>query len=1511
MTRTVKRETLNMFNRDSLVNTARERAVPSGGAYPDCVDAADEECCLALHQVSYDQDSAADIESGCAARCLLERRTGFEHACLPGHDECMDDGAANGVAWAQSRFVKVMCFCGGRFSIDPADNQEELKKDGEECEEDAECEGASICFNGKCRPPGIECDACNREVDCDVGNSRAFGVFKCAYGQCIYDAQNQAPDGHACLNNIDCQSNDCATFAGDTGTNLLTRYCRSQANGICGAVNTATFDQLGHPIIGFDVAHTGYHCWGDKMGGTTIECADTLCTECDAATGLCATGFPFGSTCADGCACASGICHPAFAQCTHEQGTFRGADGDACTAADQCQSNLCGTCFDPAGSRCYSLSNPLDACADNCECSSGICFTNVCTFPDASFAGPNDSPCTSPTQCQGGACEICGIATSWCLTLSEGGGSCSDNCQCANGCETIQQRCLYSTGAPDGAVCDDNRQCGSGRCNVLQGINAAGIASGLVGICEPSADRCEACVNNDDCGNGLKCAFFPGQALGTCIRESGALGGESCNNDGMCASGKCSDWFGANENRYCASANTGDACGGGSQDVHCFGYAGDQGSGCANGPCIAGTCLEQANCRVNCNTGTCPAGYTCTFNAGEPNMCIYSAGAAGGNSCFANAQCASGVCVDWLGAGKNRFCSPNEGEPCQYDASLGSGRHVHCFGTQVAGEIVLGSDCSPAAPFCVTTPEPHSSGTPALGVCSATTTGRRLQSGAESPTASEVAAQRAYIAQVKAAMSEDEWNYGYFKKRIVNDTLNYEVIPKANNTAYWETYDKHHAAGLTFSFTPILSPHPPSPPPSPGAVPPPPSPSPPPPAQPPRCESIMRDRTNTQTIAGYQYCFNLRVDQYDCDKYFHMDSSKKMRACKYSADPKAYYCHYDPNPTNCEFLPPAPPPSPPPPHPPPTQCQAMQTRTSTAGLNVTEYGVDTNLYDQVFCFHLDRSTHNCDDYYSINQGNNRMRTCYDSGSGTYCSASDYVICDFLPPSPPPPGSNLERRRKLDRIVDPLMGDHLTAGDDCRSDLMEFKLRFFRLTSAGGTACDYDAVDAYTAITGATFPTCDPTVTTAAAYDNCCITDRHADHRSMYFLSNDNTGQNFANGVPIGDNVYGGKSTAMISADLNGDGFEELLMANGIFFNTAGTFTPTPNLVFTGITAWKRLYVADMDAHNTYPDIVGLDVNGRAYIMRSSVAATPMATSFEVRFDTSVRTGLPAEKGNFMVECVLQDPACTASTACPSVCYAPFYYNTQTEFDVYLKPDAYPIWQVGDRLRATTVVAADLAGSTCDGNKFLNYDLEIVRIEHFDMDTVRRDVATEQADATWAATTAHHPTLRTHHRMRLRFVDKTVCTAWPAWGAGYWLPAITTMTLTGTPKIHSAQTRPAPGQIPTFYPPQRIGGVDDFGAVDIAAIDALSHTGERDTQKDICLLFRGRPVKCYLLPELPVGSSGQLVYDASNVKDVVYPGKSVHQSRSNTLSIVLVLTCLFALISQILLTTCMMPLDLHA
>jgi len=118
-----------------------------------------------------------------------------------------------------------------------------------------------------------------------------------------------------------------------------------------------------------------------------------------------------------------------------------------------------------------------------------------------------------------------------------------------------------------------------------------------------------------------------------------------------------------------------------------------------------------------------------------------------------------------------------------------------------------------------------------------------------------------------------------------------------------------------------------------------------------------------------------------------------------------------------------------------------------------------------------------------------------------------------------------------------MGDHLDVHSECRSDLLNFKLRYFQLISNGfgsDSVCDYDAIDPYTA-SSATYPACSTSDTTDAHHGTCCFTDRHADHRSMYYLSDDNTGQNFKSGVPIGQNVYGSESSAMTSGDLNGDG----------------------------------------------------------------------------------------------------------------------------------------------------------------------------------------------------------------------------------------------------------------------------------------------------------------------------------------------------------------------------------------
>lgn len=102
--------------------------------------------------------------------------------------------------------------------------------------------------------------------------------------------------------------------------------------------------------------------------------------------------------------------------------------------------------------------------------------------------------------------------------------------------------------------------------------------------------------------------------------------------------------------------------------------------------------------------------------------------------------------------------------------------------------------------------------------------------------------------------------------------------------------------------------------------------------------------------------------------------------------------------------PPSPPPTPPSPRPPiaPLECSAMEGRQNTI----------TAFAQEKFCYNV-RTNQACNQYYSLQSSNNRMRLCYNPiepgiDNGVFCAATDsYVTCDFLPPSPPPTG-----RRRL-------------------------------------------------------------------------------------------------------------------------------------------------------------------------------------------------------------------------------------------------------------------------------------------------------------------------------------------------------------------------------------------------------------------------------------------------------------------------------------------------------------------
>ena len=134
--------------------------------------------------------------------------------------------------------------------------------------------------------------------------------------------------------------------------------------------------------------------------------------------------------------------------------------------------------------------------------------------------------------------------------------------------------------------------------------------------------------------------------------------------------------------------------------------------------------------------------------------------------------------------------------------------------------------------------------------------------------------------------------------------------------------------------------------------------------------------------------------------------------------------------------------------------------------------------------------------------------------------------------------------------------------------------------------------------------------------------------------------------------------------------------------------------------------------------------------------------------------------------------------------------------------------------------------------FLSTDLEIVSVQAFDFGTpIGTDVTEDDAAycGHFDGNPSSSPHLRSYHALRMKFVDDTVCTHWNYNGIypnRYWEHAIHVVQRPSPrPRRAASRRAPAAGQTPTFHPPQRIGGVGDIGAIDIAAVDVKPHSGE--------------------------------------------------------------------------------------
>ncbi|WP_249755752.1 Ig-like domain-containing protein [Microvenator marinus] len=329
-------------------------------------------------------------------------------------------------------------------------------------------------------------------------------------------------------------------------------------------------------------------------------------------------------------------------------GTFNGVETDV-----DC-GDVCGPCGD------------LDNCADDSDCTSGVCDGGVCQAPTCTDSVQNGTE--TGTDC-GGSCAGCGTGVS---------------CNGPNDCESLN----CQSGVCQAPTCSDNilngdetgTDCGGscGACGVNGGCNdgtdcTTGVCSG--GVCQ--AATCSDNTQNQD-ETGVDCG---GATCGPCGSGEGCLGNNDCSSGvctgNVCQAPSCSDNT-QNQDETgvdCGGATCGPCADGGgcSDDTDCS-------SGVCNGNvCQVPTCTDGtqnqdetgadcggATCGPCADGGGCSDGGDCTSGVCDGNVCqvptctdgtlnqdetdVDCGGAtcgpcADGGACNQPTECSSGVCT--------------------------------------------------------------------------------------------------------------------------------------------------------------------------------------------------------------------------------------------------------------------------------------------------------------------------------------------------------------------------------------------------------------------------------------------------------------------------------------------------------------------------------------------------------------------------------------------------------------------------------------------------------------------------------------------------------------------------------------------------------------------------------------------------------------------------------------------------------------------------------------------------
>ena len=437
-----------------------------------------------------------------------------------------------------------------------------LLKPGEECVDNASCEKDQPGGTHKsCAKVVDEADAPTKCCRGNEGHTWAGGPWLCA-GQeggeaCSYNQQ--------CEGDQRCKNGTCQPLAMPGEECVDNTSCEKDIAGITHKSCAKVVDEADAPTKccrgneGHTWAGGPWLCAGQE-GGDTCSYNQQCGTEsrCDA--GTCKPKVAKGYACAERSDCVSG------SQCAYGAASHICCHNDTCNGVgcgngggwckDHTEGQVCkddGMCADKhhcKGGVCTETLADGNTCGDSNDCTSGNCSCGVCGGCGTLGQNCEGGRCGAPDDCVGkwgadtGPCNDRKATYKVSTHARYGGAGCPHHHGEVRSSWTkcpVGYPCGGNDGCEAGLVCHwgtCHGQCGSGLCGVSQVQDSCTANS----QCESNDCWHSRCVPPRYSRAGIS-------GRDGIIDKNGT--GQICYADDQCRSGKCADWWGAAERRFC------------------------------------------------------------------------------------------------------------------------------------------------------------------------------------------------------------------------------------------------------------------------------------------------------------------------------------------------------------------------------------------------------------------------------------------------------------------------------------------------------------------------------------------------------------------------------------------------------------------------------------------------------------------------------------------------------------------------------------------------------------------------------------------------------------------------------------------------------------------------------------------------------------------------------------------------------------------------------------------------